>query len=59
MINIKKIKYNKFEPMMNTVWGKTQSWLSEVYTSFNSFYNPLTYEEKADGRVWSTHKTTN
>lgn len=36
-----------------------QTQLSEAYTSFNSFYNSLTYEEKADSRAWSAHKNTN
>lgn len=45
--------------MINTNWRKAPSLLSEPYASLNSFYSPLTYEEKADGRVWSAHKTTN
>lgn len=59
MINIKKIKYNKFELMMNMVWGKIQLWLFEVYILFNLFYNLLIYEEKVDGRVWSIYKIIN
>lgn len=45
--------------MINSNWKKAPSLLSEPYTSLNSFYSPLTYKEKADGRVWSAHKTAN
>lgn len=42
--------------MINTNWRKALSLLSEPYASLNSFYSPLTYEEKADSRVWSATK---